>query len=62
MTDEEEKLKSLVKFCYSYYKSGRIGPCAKIIGRSLAECSCTLEDIRVAKLLLRILEGDMDAK
>lgn len=62
MTSEEEKLKALVKFCYSYYKSGRIGPCAKIIGRSLAECSCTIDDIKVAKLLLRILEGDIDVK
>ena len=62
MTSDDEKLKSLVKFCYSYYKSGRISPCAKIIGRSLAECSCTIDDIKVAKLLLRILEGDIDAK
>jgi len=58
----EDKLKSLVKYCYSYHKSGRPNRCAKIIGRSLAECQGTIDDIKVARLLLQILEGDIDVK
>ena len=54
----EEKLKSLVKFCLAYQKSGRVNRCAKIIGRSLAECEATIEDVKVARLLLTILEGE----
>lgn len=56
MTDE--KLKSLVKFCLAYRKTGRINRCAKIIGRSLAECEATIEDVKVARLLLSILEDE----
>lgn len=58
----EEKLKSLIKFCLAYQKSGRINRCARIIGRSLAECEATIEDVKTARLLLTILEGDNDAK
>ena len=58
----EEKLRSLIKFCLAYQKSGRINRCAKIIGRSLAECEATVEDVRVARLLLQILEGNNDVK
>ena len=39
-------------------KTGRVNRCARIIGRSLAECEATLEDIKVAKVLLEILEGN----
>jgi len=60
--DDEEKLKVLIKYCYSYHKSGRTNRCAKIIGRSLAECQATVDDIKVARLLLQILEGDIDVK
>lgn len=58
----EDKLKSLVKFCLAYQKSGRVNRCAKIIGRSLAECEATIEDVKVARLLLTILEGDNSDK
>lgn len=54
----EDKLKSLVKFCLAYKKTGRINRCAKIIGRSLAECEATQNDVKVAKLLLTILVDD----
>lgn len=57
MTDKD-KLKSLIKFCISYQKSGRVNRCAKIIGRSLSECEATIEDVKVARLLLSILEGE----
>lgn len=60
--NSEEKLKVLIKYCYSYHKSGRTNRCAKIIGRSLAECQATIDDIKVARLLLQILEGDIDVK
>lgn len=60
--NDDEKLKSLIKYCYSYHKSGRINRCAKIIGRSLAECQATPDDVKVARLLLQILEGDIDVK
>lgn len=56
--NDEEKLKSLVKFCIAYQKTGRVNRCAKIIGRSLGECEATIEDVRVARLLLGILEGE----
>lgn len=62
MTTEEEKIKTLIKYCYSFQKTGRVSRCAKIIGRSLAECECSKNDIKVAKLLLKILEGDIDVK
>ena len=58
----EEKLRSLIKFCLAYQKSGRVNRCAKIIGRSLAECEATVEDVKVARLLLQILEGNNDVK
>lgn len=58
----KEKLKSLIKFCLAYQKSGRVNRCARIIGRSLAECEATIEDVKTARLLLTILEGDNDAK
>lgn len=60
--NEEDKLKVLIKYCYSYHKSGRTNRCAKTIGRSLAECQATIDDIKVARLLLQILEGDIDVK
>ena len=55
--NDEEKLKSLIKFCMAYQKSGRVNRCAKIIGRSLGECEATIEDVKVARLLLTVLEG-----
>lgn len=58
----EDKLKSLIKFCLAYQKSGRVNRCARIIGRSLAECEATIEDVKTARLLLTILEGDKSAK
>lgn len=58
LMSDEEKLKSLVKYCMAYQKTGRVNRCAKIIGRSLGECEATIEDVRVARLLLSILEGD----
>lgn len=58
----DEKVKSLIKFCYAYHKSGRVNRCARIIGRSLAECEATKDDIKVARLLLQVLEGDINAK
>ena len=58
----EEKLRTLVKFCIAYQKSGRINRCARIIGRSLAECEATIEDVKTARLLLSILEGDQGVK
>lgn len=58
----DEKLKSLVKFCFAYKKSGRVNRCARIIGRSLAECEATVEDVKIAKLLLGILEGESGVK
>ncbi len=54
----DEKIKSLIKYCIAYKKTGRVNRCARIIGRSLAECEATLEDIKVAKVLLEILEGN----
>ena len=62
MIDEDEKIKVLIKYCYSFQKTGRTSRCAKIIGRSLAECECSKNDIKVAKLLLKILEGDLGVK
>lgn len=62
MMSEDEKVKSLIKFCLAYQKSGRVNRCAKIIGRSLAECEATVEDVKVARLLLTILEGDTNVK
>ena len=58
----EEKVKSLIKFCIAYQKSGRVNRCARIIGRSLAECEATIEDVKMARLLLSILEGDLGVK
>ena len=55
--NDEDKLKSLIKFCISYQKTGRINRCAKLIGRCLNECEGTIEDVKVARLLLTILEG-----
>ena len=60
--NEEDKLKSLIKYCYAYHKGGRPNRCAKIIGRSLNESQATINDIKVARLLLQILEGDIDVK
>lgn len=57
-TMSDEKIKSLIKYCIAYKKTGRVNRCARIIGRSLAECEATLEDIKVAKILLEILEGN----
>ena len=54
----DEKIRSLIKYCIAYKKTGRVNRCARIIGRSLAECEATLEDIKVAKVLLEILEGN----
>lgn len=54
----EEKIKSLIRYCLAYQKTGRVNKCARIIGRSLAECEATIEDIKVAKLLLSVLEGN----
>ena len=54
----DEKIKSLIKYCIAYKKTGRVNRCARIIGRSLAACEATLEDIKVAKVLLEILEGN----
>lgn len=62
MMTNDEKLKALIKFCLAYQKRGRVNRCAKIIGRSLAECEATVNDVKVARLLLTILEGDTDAK
>lgn len=56
--NDKEKLKSLIKFCIAYQKTGRVNRCAKIIGRSLGECEATIEDVRVARILLGILEGE----
>ena len=58
----DEKIKSLIKFCLAYQKSGRVNRCARIIGRSLAECEATIEDVKMARLLLSILEGDSGVK
>ena len=58
----DEKVKSLIKFCIAYQKSGRVNRCARIIGRSLAECEATIEDVKMARLLLSILEGDSGVK
>lgn len=55
---KEEKIRSLIKFCIAHQKTGKTGRCAKIIGRSLSECEATLDDIKVARLLLSILEGE----
>lgn len=52
----DKQLKELVKYCLAYKKTGRINRCARIIGRSLAECEATIEDVKVAKLLLHVLE------
>lgn len=52
----DEQLKELIKYCLAYKKTGRINRCARIIGRSLAECEATIEDVKVAKLLLHVLE------
>lgn len=60
--DDNDKLKELIKFCIAYQKSGRVNRCAKIIGRSLGECEATIEDVKVARLLLSILEGENNAK
>lgn len=54
----EDKIKTLIKYCIAYKKTGRINRCARIIGRSLAECEATIEDVKTAKLLLGILEGN----
>ena len=59
---KEEKIKSLVKFCIAHQRTGKTGRCAKIIGRSLSECEATIEDIKIAKLLLSILEGEEGVK
>ena len=58
----DEKAKELIKFCLAYKRSGRVNRCAKIIGRSLAECEATIEDVKMARLLLSILEGDSGVK
>lgn len=58
----KDKIKSLIKFCLAYQKSGRVNRCARIIGRSLAECEATIEDVKVARLLLTILEGENGVK
>lgn len=58
----DEKLKSLVKYCLAYQKSGRVNRCARLIGRSLSECEATIDDVKIARLLLTILEGEKDAK
>lgn len=52
----DEQLKELIKYCLAYKKTGRINRCARIIGRSLAECEATIEDVKAAKLLLHVLE------
>ena len=57
----EEKIRSLIKFCIAYKKSGRVNRCAKIIGKSLAESEGTINDVKTAKLLLSILEDDSNA-
>lgn len=58
----EQKIKSLIKFCLAYKNSGRVNRCARIIGRSLAECEATVEDVKVARLLLTILEGEKNVE
>ena len=50
-----DKIKSLIKYCIAYKKTNRINKCARIIGRSLAECEATTEDVKVARMLLKIL-------
>ena len=59
---EEEKLKSLVKYCYTCRKSGRVNRCAQIVGRSLTESQATIDDVKVARLLLQILDGSVDVR
>lgn len=55
---EDEKVRELIKYCIAHKKSGRINRCARIIGRSLAECEATINDVKVARVLLKILEGE----
>ena len=50
-----DKIKSLIKYCIGYKKANRTNKCARIIGRSLAECEATTEDVKVARMLLKIL-------
>ena len=53
----QKKIRELIKYCLAYKKTGRINKCARIIGKSLFECEATIEDVRVAKLLLNVLEN-----
>lgn len=56
--NEEEKKRSIIKYCLAYKKSNRTNKCVKVIGRCLHQCEGTKADALFAANLLKMLAGE----
>ena len=56
--NEEEKKRSIIKYCIAYKKSNRTNKCVKVIGRCLHQCEGTKADALFAANLLKMLAGE----